>query len=90
MGKTYTRRRDSIMRENVKKKRVRQSAVYSVWHRNETEICEYCLQQYSYEMQRRCTHCDGPLCPFCISINRDKSNLCPDCHGHCGSNIGWD
>jgi hypothetical protein len=30
------------------------------------EQCSRCLQLYSFEYERRCYDCDGPLCPFCV------------------------
>jgi hypothetical protein len=31
------------------------------------EQCPSCLQSYGIDMERRCSHCDGALCSFCIA-----------------------
>lgn len=46
----------------------------------EIEMCGFCLQTYTYEMQYRCPGCDAPVCPMCIGhVAGEPDILCPDC-----------
>jgi DNA-directed RNA polymerase subunit RPC12/RpoP len=48
---------------------------------DDSEICEFCLQSYSYEMQYRCLYCESPVCPICVLHVWEKQKiLCPDCN----------
>jgi hypothetical protein len=38
----------------------------STWH-GAAEQCSHCLQVYAYELEVRCTRCDGAACPFCLT-----------------------
>ncbi|HYJ10685.1 MAG TPA: hypothetical protein VEX18_16800 [Polyangiaceae bacterium] len=37
------------------------------WLRGEEE-CQHCSQSYTFAVERRCTHCDGPSCPHCVTL----------------------
>jgi hypothetical protein len=43
------------------------------------EQCPHCLQIYFFELERRCTVCDGPMCPFCV-IRFEAQHFCAACH----------
>jgi hypothetical protein len=32
------------------------------------ETCGHCLQPYAFAVERRCTTCDGPACPHCVTV----------------------
>ena len=42
------------------------------------EQCGSCLQLYSLEMRRYCVHCDGAVCPFCMT-EVDAELVCLGC-----------
>lgn len=42
------------------------------------EQCPACLQLYPYELEYRCSACDGPLCPTCI-VRIEATWVCSDC-----------
>jgi len=45
------------------------------------EVCEHCLQAYSYEQEYRCRTCDGPVCADCVvGVRRTEAYYCPSCH----------
>jgi hypothetical protein len=52
------------------------------WLEGGEEICSFCGQPYSYEMEHRCVHCDSPLCPWCC-LEEDEGRTCPQC-ASCG------
>lgn len=39
------------------------------WLRGEQE-CPHCLRGYTFSVERRCSACDGPACPGCVTIVR--------------------
>jgi hypothetical protein len=49
------------------------------WLEGGTEICGVCGQSYSIQMERRCAHCDAPLCSVCESVEEDEI-VCFDCN----------
>lgn len=51
------------------------------WWLGGTESCESCGQAYAYEMELRCGHCDGALCPLCaVRVRELRLVLCVGCH----------
>ncbi len=45
------------------------------------ETCDFCLQRYAYEVERRCSRCDGPACPRCVvKIRETRQSVCVGCH----------
>ncbi|MCF8143040.1 MAG: hypothetical protein K9N21_03875 [Deltaproteobacteria bacterium] len=48
------------------------------WWLEGEETCPFCCQPYSYEMERRCVHCDGPICPWCCASDEPEI-CCPEC-----------
>ena len=50
------------------------------WNEPGTEVCGHCLQRYAYEIEYRCSWCDGPLCPMCVVyIRGTRRPVCPEC-----------
>ena len=51
------------------------------WAGGGSERCPVCLQLYAYEVQVRCTDCDGPLCPQCaVEVRLEMvARRCPEC-----------
>lgn len=44
------------------------------------ERCPHCLQRYAFAIERRCTACDGPACPHCVTVVRETLEvICPHC-----------
>jgi hypothetical protein len=37
------------------------------WWLSGEEECPHCHHLYAYELEVRCTECDGPSCPHCVS-----------------------
>jgi DNA-directed RNA polymerase subunit RPC12/RpoP len=47
----------------------------------DSEVCGFCLQHYSYEMQYRCIYCESPICPMCVlHVWEEQKIWCPECH----------
>ena len=51
------------------------------WLSGATERCDHCGQFYVYEMEYRCTACDGPVCPLCVHSEWKADVHCPTCAG---------
>jgi hypothetical protein len=50
------------------------------WWLGGSETCSVCLQVYVLEMEGRCTGCDGPLCPSCMTERREAGvEICVGC-----------
>ena len=44
------------------------------------ETCRHCLHPYAFAVERRCTTCDGPACPHCVTVVVTPSKIvCVDC-----------
>jgi hypothetical protein len=61
-------------------RRVRQvGATATSWSFDDwQEQCPSCLQSYCVDMQRRCSHCDGALCSFCV-VEIEADFVCTVC-----------
>jgi hypothetical protein len=55
------------------------STAQSWWLGTGHEDCPHCGQSYLYELEFRCTECDGPGCMHCKSWHVDGYWLCPTC-----------
>jgi hypothetical protein len=51
----------------------------SWWLSDGDEECPHCGQLYVYEIEFRCTHCDGPGCPHCRVVHSEGHIVCPEC-----------
>jgi hypothetical protein len=49
------------------------------WLADGDEECPHCGRFYFYELEFRCTECDGPGCPHCQAIHAEGHLICPDC-----------
>jgi len=44
------------------------------------EPCPHCLQLYTFAVERRCSACDGPACPHCVTVVKEtREVICPHC-----------
>ena len=44
------------------------------------ESCPHCHFRYALAVERRCSACDGPACPHCITVVRERLEfLCREC-----------
>jgi len=51
------------------------------WIQEGMEICGFCLQRYSYEVEYRCTACDRAVCPMCVlQVGEQLEAYCPECN----------
>jgi hypothetical protein len=49
------------------------------WLRGEEE-CLHCQQSYTFAVERRCTHCDAPSCPHCVTVvHATGETICTPC-----------
>ena len=53
------------------------------WLGEGDQDCPHCDQTYSYEIEARCTVCDGPICLHCV-MRADEGVVCPDCGASAG------
>jgi hypothetical protein len=52
----------------------------ALWLAEGEEECTHCLGTYVFEQEVRCIVCDGPMCPRCAWIVRQKDSInCPSC-----------
>jgi hypothetical protein len=51
----------------------------SWWLSDGDEECPHCAQLYIYEVEFRCTECDGPGCPHCRVVHAEGHLVCPEC-----------
>ncbi|MGC3982082.1 MAG: hypothetical protein QM808_12545 [Steroidobacteraceae bacterium] len=51
----------------------------SWWLSDGDEECPHCGSLYVYELEFRCTECDGPGCPHCKLVHAEGHFVCPDC-----------
>ncbi|MEX0893432.1 MAG: hypothetical protein WEB88_14795 [Gemmatimonadota bacterium] len=50
------------------------------WLSRGSESCPVCFHRYVYEMEVRCTACDGPLCSQCaVTVWETHERFCPGC-----------
>lgn len=49
------------------------------WLEDGDEDCPHCGQPYIYELEFRCSACDGPACAHCKQVHREGHLVCPDC-----------
>lgn len=49
------------------------------WLQQGDEECPHCGQPYIYELEFRCSDCDGPCCAHCKQIHREGHEVCPQC-----------
>jgi hypothetical protein len=49
------------------------------WVAGGSEICAFCGQLYAYQMERRCTGCDTPMCSMCAMKNNAEEIVCCTC-----------
>ena len=58
-----------------------QQPLRSPWWLAGEETCEFCVQQYSVEVEYRCVDCDRPVCPMCVITVRERHRVwCPECY----------
>lgn len=56
------------------------------WLEDGTETCRFCGARYAYEVERRCTDCDRPMCPWCVVAVRERVDVrCIECRPGTGS-----
>ena len=53
------------------------------WLVSASETCSVCGQGYALEMERRCSHCDAPLCSFCATVVEAVEIVCSGCGSGC-------
>ncbi len=52
----------------------------ALWLAEGDEECTHCLGTYVIEQEVRCIACDGPMCPRCAWIVRQKASIyCSGC-----------
>lgn len=51
----------------------------SWWLVDGDEECGHCGRLYHYEVEFRCTECDGPGCPHCRVVHEEGHIICPQC-----------
>jgi len=51
------------------------------WLSSGEEQCSHCGQIYAYEVELRCSDCDGAFCPHCRSLHISGRIVCPSCIG---------
>lgn len=50
------------------------------WVDGGTEACAFCGGRYAYEVERRCSACDRPGCPWCVvTVRKGREIRCPEC-----------
>lgn len=42
------------------------------WLAGGSEVCDFCLQRYAWEVEVRCVACDRPVCPVCVVTVRER------------------
>jgi hypothetical protein len=66
-----------------RKAKVKSASVVSAWWLSSgEEECPHCGRLYAYEVESRCSDCDGPSCPHCKKKHQDRS-VCPECLEGC-------
>jgi len=58
---------------------VNASVAASWWLEDGDEECPHCGRLYVYELEFRCTECDGPGCPHCKVKHVEGHLICPAC-----------
>jgi len=44
------------------------------------EYCPHCHMRYTFAVERRCSHCDGPACPHCVTVRSEtREVVCTAC-----------
>lgn len=57
----------------------RSTVVASWWLSDGDEECPHCGRLYVYELEVRCTDCDGPACPHCTVTHARGHLICVGC-----------
>jgi hypothetical protein len=52
----------------------------SWWLEDGDEECPHCGGMYAYEIEFRCTECDGPGCRHCVAVHAEGHLICLSCH----------
>jgi len=53
--------------------------ITSWWLDDGDQECPHCGHLYYYEVEFRCTDCDGPGCPHCRVVHEAGHVICPGC-----------
>ncbi len=55
-------------------------AFHLPWWLGESHTCAFCLQRFTYESRFHCLTCDRDMCPECVVIIRETSEMhCSEC-----------